>query len=320
MSEAEASQVKPTYRIGAVSRLTGVASDTLRVWERRYRAVVPQRSDAGTRLYSQEDVGRLALIKRLVDGGDAISSVANLGLEQLRERATGAPPQPQVQRPCRVAVLGSTLPDRLAGDAARDDKLELVGLYRDREDFLAQVPGLQVDLVVLEYPTIQREQVREIGTLLLRTHAHRAIVVYGFAARSTLDRLGSPRITPIRAPIDRAELRRLCLLLLVRAPAPATPSVDSAVDISRPLPARRFDDVTLARIAAASVTIRCECPHHLVDLVSSLTAFEAYSRECEVLNGDDAALHAFLHAATAQARSLLEDALARVVEADGIRI
>ena len=91
MNDPDARQAEPTYRIGAVSRLAGVAPDTLRVWERRYDAVVPLRSDKGSRLYSQDDVGRLALIKRLVDSGDAISRVANLDKNELAERAKGAP-------------------------------------------------------------------------------------------------------------------------------------------------------------------------------------------------------------------------------------
>ena len=66
------------YRIGAVARLTGIAADTLRVWERRYGVVRPQRSAKGGRRYSRDDVLRLALIKRLVDAGHAIGSVANL--------------------------------------------------------------------------------------------------------------------------------------------------------------------------------------------------------------------------------------------------
>ncbi|MCG6863504.1 MAG: MerR family transcriptional regulator [Chromatiaceae bacterium] len=36
MNDPGARQTDPTYRIGAVSRLTGIAPDTLRVWERRY--------------------------------------------------------------------------------------------------------------------------------------------------------------------------------------------------------------------------------------------------------------------------------------------
>ncbi|MCG6863479.1 MAG: MerR family transcriptional regulator, partial [Chromatiaceae bacterium] len=44
------------YRIGAVSRLTAIPPDTLRVWERRYDLVTPMRSEGGGRLYSHQDV------------------------------------------------------------------------------------------------------------------------------------------------------------------------------------------------------------------------------------------------------------------------
>ena len=66
------------YRIGAVSRLTGISADTLRIWQRRYAAVRPQRSPRGGRLYSPGDVARLRLVKQLVDAGEAIGEVASL--------------------------------------------------------------------------------------------------------------------------------------------------------------------------------------------------------------------------------------------------
>ena len=323
MDKVNQSTGEPNYRIGAVSRLTGVAPDTLRVWERRYGTVTPFRSEAGTRLYSQDDVGRLALIKSLVDGGDAISCVANLSRGELEERARGAE-LPQLatgtERPCRVVVFGTSLADRLAHEPAGNDQVELLGCFKEKDALLDQASGLDADVLVLEYATLQPEQIREIGALLLRVGAARAVVVYNFAARPTLERLESPRIFPLRGPVDPAELRRWIRMLHARPIQPSNLLADVGVDISGPLPARRFDDATLTRIAAASVTVRCECPHHLVDLISSLTAFETYSEDCEVLNVEDAALHAFLHAATARARALLETALSRVVEADDIAI
>ncbi len=323
MTETDTPQAAPTYRIGAVSRLTGVAPDTLRVWERRYGAVVPTRTPKGSRLYSHEDIGRLALIKRLVDGGDAISRVANLTQEELDERAKGTRAtglQAESGQDCRIAVLGSTLPEKMGNEPPVKGQIELVGLYQDRDELLAKAAELDIDVIVLEYATIQPEQIREIGLLLLRSNAARAVVVYGFASRATLERLESARIIPIRGPIDPSELYRWCLMLNARPEQVSGLLSEAGVDISRPLPPRRFDEVTLAKIAAASVTLRCECPHHLVDLISSLSAFETYSEECEVLNIDDAALHAFLHSAAAQSRSLLEAALSRVMDADGIEI
>lgn len=315
----------PTYRIGAVSRLTGVPADTLRVWERRYTVVTPVRSDAGTRLYGAEDVGRLTLIKRLVDRGDAISSVANLSLVQLRERVSGTDlPEPEhgLERPCRLAVLGAALADRLRMEPEALEGLDILGLFDRPDAFLAGLAGNTPDLVLIEYPTVHPDQVREIGHLMAQSGAARAVLIYTFASRFTLERLDARRVLTRRAPVTPAELRRLCLSLhqaqQTTAGRPAQAAEVNEVDIAQPLPARRFTDVQLARIACSSPTVRCECPHHLADLVSALAAFELYCEECEVRNPDDAALHAYLHACTARARATMEGALARVVAAEGI--
>ncbi len=87
------------HPIGVVSRRTGLSASALRAWERRYGAVSPERSKGGQRLYSDADLERLSLLKRLVDEGRSISQVANLPLEDLLELAgqevgTAAQPVP----------------------------------------------------------------------------------------------------------------------------------------------------------------------------------------------------------------------------------
>jgi DNA-binding transcriptional MerR regulator len=326
-SATTATEAGQTYRIGAVARLTGIPPDTLRVWERRYSVVTPFRSDAGTRLYRSEDVSRLTLIKRLVDNGDAISHVAPLSLEQLRERVQGLTPSaPALEsRPCRVVVLGPTLPALLekgrAGGNGRDEAVQFVGLFDDELRFRDEAARLSPDLVVLEMPSIHPDQLRDVGVLLARAGAARTLIVYSFASRAVVDRLHAQGITTQRAPVDAAELTRWCAGLHgVGQDAPATGDVLAGLEIGAPIPPRRYDAAALTRIAAASPTVRCECPHHLVQLVSSLAAFESYSKECESRNAEDAALHAFLHAATAQARATMEAAMARVIEAEGIEV
>jgi transposase-like protein len=317
----------PTYRIGAVSRLTGVPADTLRVWERRYSVVTPYRADSGTRLYGPEDVGRLTLIKRLVDRGDAISSVARLNLAQLRDRVSGADlPEPGTGpgRPCRVVVLGPGLAHRLRREGSALEGLELVGLFDGPQAFLASARELAPDLVLFDYPTVHPDQAREVGSLLSYSGAARGILIYGFATRATLERLDARRIWTKRAPVEGAELRRWCLAVHQSAHPATVPGEDTGempeVDIALPVPGRRFTDGELMQIATAPTVIRCECPRHLVDLVSSLAAFEAYSDECEARNPDDAALHAFLNASAARARSIIESALAKVIAAEGIAL
>jgi len=65
------------YPIRVIARLTGIPVDTLRAWERRYRAVEPARDERG-RLYDDDDLQRLKLLARLVERGHAIGRIANL--------------------------------------------------------------------------------------------------------------------------------------------------------------------------------------------------------------------------------------------------
>jgi MerR family transcriptional regulator, light-induced transcriptional regulator len=71
------------HPIGVVSRRTGIPQDLIRAWERRYGAVVPRRTDTGRRFYTDSDVHRLLVLKRLVDGGRRISDVAALDMSAL---------------------------------------------------------------------------------------------------------------------------------------------------------------------------------------------------------------------------------------------
>lgn len=71
------------YPIRAVAKLTGIPIETLRAWERRYRAVTPDRSARG-RLYNDAEVRRLLLLRTAVDGGHAIGQIAALSNAELQ--------------------------------------------------------------------------------------------------------------------------------------------------------------------------------------------------------------------------------------------
>ncbi len=72
------------YPIAAASRLAGLSIDTVRAWERRYAAVVPERGAKG-RLYTEAQVVRLRRLSALVRRGHAISDVAGLPDAQLAQ-------------------------------------------------------------------------------------------------------------------------------------------------------------------------------------------------------------------------------------------
>ena len=79
------SETAPKHPIQVVSRRTGLSPDLIRVWERRYRAVSPSRSETNRRLYSDSDVERLRLLRRATLAGRRIGDVAGLSSEDLRE-------------------------------------------------------------------------------------------------------------------------------------------------------------------------------------------------------------------------------------------
>jgi methanogenic corrinoid protein MtbC1 len=66
------------HPIQVVARRTGLSPDVIRVWERRYAAVSPCRSATRRRLYSDEEIERLRLLRRATLAGRRIGDVASL--------------------------------------------------------------------------------------------------------------------------------------------------------------------------------------------------------------------------------------------------
>jgi len=81
------SETEPRYQIKAIAQRTGLSTHVIRMWERRYGAVEPQRTDTNRRLYSDADVERLLLLKQAVDAGHAIGRIAHLKKADLEKLA-----------------------------------------------------------------------------------------------------------------------------------------------------------------------------------------------------------------------------------------
>jgi DNA-binding transcriptional MerR regulator len=63
---AESSADKRYYRIGEVSKLTGVKPYVLRYWESEFRWMAPQKSRSKQRLYRRRDIDMILLLKKLL--------------------------------------------------------------------------------------------------------------------------------------------------------------------------------------------------------------------------------------------------------------
>jgi MerR family transcriptional regulator, light-induced transcriptional regulator len=97
------------YRIGTAARLSGVSTHLIRIWERRYQSLSPDRSEGGSRLYSDAEVERLRLLRRAVDLGHAIGQVAGLPPEELLRLVE--PEEPRASEP--NAVSGNEIAEEL---------------------------------------------------------------------------------------------------------------------------------------------------------------------------------------------------------------
>ena len=309
------------YKIGMVAKATGISVDTLRVWERRYAVVEPSRTDGGGRLYSEQDVARLRLIKRLIDNGDAISNLASLPFEALQKRLEDAlrelAPATE-QRPLRLIAVGSTLCAQLDREHENLHGLELVEEYRLLAELESSGSTMPADVLFVELSTIHDSSVLALKDLMARLTLQHVFVIYRFASRQVLGRLQSKHITALKGPLEIATLNDLCLSISGAWESGATAPAEVGAPGQRG--PRRFDDEALDRIASMTPVIECECPRHLADLLYNLSAFEQYSAECENRNEQDAQLHAYLNQTAGQARQLIEAALVKVIEAEGIRL
>ena len=73
------------YLISTVSKRSGVKSDLVRAWERRYQAVTPTRTAGGHRVYTDQDIARLKLLNQATGNGHSISQIAWFSLDDLKK-------------------------------------------------------------------------------------------------------------------------------------------------------------------------------------------------------------------------------------------
>ena len=86
---------KPAHPIKVVATRTGLSKDVIRVWEKRYQAVNPERSDTGRRLYADADIEHLLKLKQAIAAGWRISDVARLSASELDKLVATESQQPQ---------------------------------------------------------------------------------------------------------------------------------------------------------------------------------------------------------------------------------
>lgn len=113
--------------IRVVVNRTGIAADTLRVWERRYGFPRPERRPGGSRVYSEDDIARLLLVNRALAEGYRPGEVVPLSRSEL-EKIVAKPTASHVG--AASAVPGLVSVDAITSALVEDDVERVRALLR----------------------------------------------------------------------------------------------------------------------------------------------------------------------------------------------
>ena len=332
--QPKASHDASLHRSGAVAQMLRMPVATLRVWERRYGLTQPALSPSGQRLYSADDVRRLALIKQLTDLGHAIGSLAPLAMPQLQQvaathahaaAATQKPAHPaaaraQPLRAWRLAVIGAALRTRLQRPALLrrlGRPVVLLGPFVDVAQAATALGGLDVDAVLIHEPQLHDDWSVAFDAAAPALAGVPKAVLYGFASDPVCEALANAGTALLREPQPDAVVAQW-LQGLSKASTLQQPAAEVAESSHEPVSPRRWDNAALAEFASLSSTIACECPRHVAELLLQLSHFEAYSAACEHRSAADAALHGYLRRVAAASRARFEAALEHVALHEGL--
>ena len=292
---------KDLYRIGAVSKLTGVTVECLRAWERRY-GMNPAEKAGKTRFYSEIQIHRLTQIKRLIDQGHPISQLVKLSDADLANRlgqysSTITPSN----RRLKVALAGTALllAEKQFGDGHR---LEIVDRWPSADAFastrLQQTPPQRfpkLDVVVLEMPSLD---VYLIDKYMESTDA-RVVVVYHFCTDNDLQLAIERGLEVLPWPSTWQQIEGAC----VRSGREFHTTSSTQ---------RRFSDEQLFHLATRTSIEGCTCPRDLVQLITQINAYAIHTQRCGTVN--TATNHVAISLEANEARANLENALSVLVD------
>ena len=285
------------YKIGTVSKRTGISPERLRAWERRY-GLEPAERSGKTRFYSGEQLTRLGAIKSLIDEGHPISQLAALSdaeIEQLLADSESVPATPASGPLAGVATGLIGAPVLRAHRKADNATLKVVAEWAGFKHFRSECDVLpELGCVIAYLPSLDPEIIKciegAVGEIPL-------VATFKYAGDEDLEALASSRRGLQRWPASWAELE---------SAANSAAAVEDAVRSSR------FTEEALLHIADAAQRRGCDTAEQLVELVESLNDFDAHASRIESGVGDGVA------DAVRKARTHLERALADEVEVHGL--
>ena len=317
----------PLHKIGAVSSLSGVPTPTLRVWEVRYATFSPLKTQGQHRLYSDDDVLKATLLKRLTEQGHAISNIANLSSQALNnllmQQQSSNRYQAQTQtddRTISMAIVGLALAGRIESKkftlSFNNHEIKVTDIFNDVPDALGASFQEPTQILLVKTNSLHAGMEVDIHKLAQNCQALQVIVLYNYGQQNIIESMKHAGMFVRREPISDSDLADLInSVLLVGTDRKTTGLVVGAL-----IPQRKYSDATLAKVAGISSNVLCECPRHVAEIIAQLASFEQYTHECLNKSSEDAHLHAYLSSVSGSARALFESALEMVAKHEGIEL
>ncbi len=148
------------HPIQVAAQRSGLSAALIRVWEQRYQAIMPQRTETRRRLYSDHDIERLCLLACITQSGRRISDIAALSTTELealvdddRAAISNAPGRPSA-RPSTESVMDYF--DECAA-AIADMHPERLQYSLQEAEINLEEPFMQEDLIAPLVQHIQNE-------------------------------------------------------------------------------------------------------------------------------------------------------------------
>ena len=309
------------YKIGAVSKITGINIPTLRSWENKFDIVTPTRVNGTQRGYTKQDLDKLVLIQALIDSGDSISSLRGLSLEQLQSRLLSNDSSKNDSNSSHekllelnVITIGTMIPD-LEAETAGLPSIKVAKKY-DLDEFTDdenEEIKCDCDLIIFELATLHIQTINWIKGILTNNSINHCIILYRFASSDGMMAANTDkRLNTLRQPVSAQDIFLMIKFLTDIEPSNRN-SVKARHDEHVP-----FTDKELWEISVMANPIHCECPKHLSSIISSIKGFEKYSADCEELSESDRILHRELEENAKEARIIMEKSLRKVIKENAI--
>lgn len=142
------------YSISDLEELTGVKTHTLRIWEKRYGLLRPQRTESNVRIYEDSDLQTLRLIQKLNNSGVRISRIAEMTTEEMQAECSRLTVSHDIHEKALLAAL---------------EQFDVTSMNTTLDTSIRE-SGFQITLLNLIIPFLHRMEVLWLNGAINQSH------------------------------------------------------------------------------------------------------------------------------------------------------